>query len=59
MLNQVLFTFKSRDLQNLLKYFNGITTSVFILLLFTGFLPIIFVLYSKDLLVVDLLLFTL
>ena len=39
----------------LLKYFNGTTASVSNILLLFGVLPIIFVLYSKDLLVVILL----
>ena len=43
---------KSKDLQNLLKYFNVATTSVSNVL--PGVLPIIFVLYPKDLLVVVL-----
>ena len=41
---------KSRVLKKLLKCFNGITTSLFNELLFTGVHPIIFVMYSKDLL---------
>ena len=48
---------ESRDLQKLLKYFNGTTTSASDILLSFGVLLIIFVLYSKDLLVVVLLLF--
>ena len=52
-----LINSKSRDLQKLLKYLNG-TSASSILLLF-GVLPIIFVLYSKDLLVTVLLLFNL
>ena len=50
---------KSRDLQKSLKYFNGATTSASNLFSLSGVLPIIFVLYSKDLLVVVLLLFIL
>ena len=46
---------KSRDLQKLLKYFNGATTSASNILLLFSVLPIIFVLYSKVLLVVVLL----
>ena len=45
---------KSRNLQKLLKYFNVTTTSVCNVLLPFGVLPIIFVLYSKDLLVIFL-----
>ena len=41
---------KSRYLQKLLKYYNGTTTSVSNVLLLAGVLPIIFALYSKDLL---------
>ena len=44
-----LFEGKSRDLQKLVKYFNGTTTSAFILLLLYCVLPTNFVLYSKDL----------
>ena len=43
---------KSRDLQKLLKYFNGTATSVSNVLLLVGVLSISSVLYSKDLLVV-------
>ena len=43
---------KSINLQKLLKYFNGTRTSVFNLLLPFGALPIIFVLYSEDLIVI-------
>ena len=43
---------KTRDLQKLLKCFNGTTTSAFNLLLLFDMLRIIFVLYSKALLVV-------
>ena len=48
-----------RDLQKLLKYLNGKTTSVPVaittyVLLSTGMLPIIFLLYSTDLLAVVL-----
>ena len=50
---------RSRDLQKLVKYLNGIATSATNILLSFGVLPIIFVLYSKDLLVVVLLLFIL
>ena len=50
---------KSRDLQKLLKYFHGTTTSASNILLSVGVLPIIFVLYSKGLLDVVLLLFIL
>ena len=39
---------KSRNLQKLLKYFNGTTTSLSNILLLFGVLPISFVLYSKD-----------
>ena len=42
--NQVLFQGKSRDIQKLLKYFNGLTTFGFNLLLSASVLPIIFVL---------------
>ena len=42
---------KSRDLQKLLKYFTGLTTSVSNKLFLFGVLPINFVLYLKDLLV--------
>ena len=49
---------KSRDLQKLLKYFNGTTTAAFNLLSLLSVLPIIFVLYLKDLLVTVSLLFT-
>ena len=53
MTNQVLFSQlingKSRDIQKLLKYFNGKTTSAFNLFSFSDVLPIIFVLYLKDL----------
>ena len=48
---------KSRNLQKLLKYFNGTTGSVSNVLLLLGMPPIIFILYSKDLLVAVLLLF--
>ena len=47
---------KSRDLQKLLRYFNGTTISASNIVSF-GVLPIIFVLYSKHLLAVVLLLF--
>ena len=47
---------KSRNLQQLLKYFNETINSVSDLLLSVGVLPIIFVLYSKDLLFIILLL---
>ena len=62
--SQVKFYFslikgKSRNLQKLLKYFNRATTSVFDLLLSSRIFPVIFVLYSKDLLVIFLLLFIL
>ena len=50
---------KSRHHQKLLKYFNGTTTSVSKLLLWTGVFPILFVLYSENLLVVVLSLFIL
>ena len=54
---------KSRDLQKLLKYFNGTTISAFNIFLlfhiFFGVPPIYFVIYSKDLLAIVLLLFTL
>ena len=43
---------ESRDLQKLLKYFNGTTTSASNIFLSSGVLPITFVLYSKDLLVI-------
>ena len=39
-----LIEVRSRDLQKLLKYFNGTTTSVSDVLLLAGVLPIIFVL---------------
>ena len=48
---------KSRNLLKLFKYFNGTTTSVSYVLLSSGILPIIFVLYSKDLLFIVLSLF--
>ena len=48
---------KSRDFQKLLKYFNGIATSASNILLSFDVLPIVFIFYSKDLLVVVLLLF--
>ena len=50
---------KSRDLQILIKYFNGKTTSASNILLSSGVFPTNFVLYSNDLLVVVLLLFIL
>ena len=50
---------KSRDLQKLLKYFNGTTNFAFNLFALSGMLHINFVLYSKDLLAVVLLLFIL
>ena len=50
---------KSRNLQKLLKYFNGKTTSASDILSLFGVLPISFVLYLKDLLVIVLLLFML
>ena len=50
---------KLRDLQTLIKYFNGATISTLNLLVLPGVLPIIFVLYSKDLLIVAFLLFVL
>ena len=40
---------KSKDLQKLLKYFNGTTTSASNILLLFDVLPISFVLYSKGL----------
>ena len=43
---------KSRGFQNLIKFFNWTTTSVFIVLLSFAVLSNIFVLYSKDLFVV-------
>ena len=49
----------SRDLQKLIKYFNGTGTSVSIVLLSADVLPFVFVLYSKNLLVVVSLLFIL
>ena len=52
-----LFKGKSRDLQKLLKYFNGPKTSAFNLLVLTGVFPVIFVFYLKDLLVAVLVLF--
>ena len=48
---------KSRDFQKLLKYSNETATSASNILLSFDVLPIVFVLYSKDLLVVVLLLF--
>ena len=48
---------KSRNLQKLLKYLNGTTTSAFNALLSFGMLPSDFFLYSKDLLVIVLSLF--
>ena len=50
---------KSRDLQKLLENFNRSTISVVNVLLPAGVLLIIFVLYSKDLLAVVVLLFNL
>ena len=50
---------KLTDLQKLLKYFNGTTTSAFNLFSLSGVIPIIYILYSKDLLVVVLFLFIL
>ena len=50
---------KSSDLQKLLKYFDGTTTSASNLLLSGGVLPVSFALYSKDLRIVALLLFIL
>ena len=50
---------KSRDLQKLFKCFNGTTTSAFNLLSLSGVLPVIFVLYLKDLLITILFLFIL
>ena len=50
---------KSRDLQKLLKYSSGTTTSASSTLLLFGVLPIMVVLHSKDLLVIFLLLFIL
>ena len=50
---------KSRNLQKLLKYCNGTTTSVSNVLLSYDVFPIIFLLYSKDLLFIILLLFIL
>ena len=50
---------KLKDLQKLLKYFNGTTTSVFNVLLSPAVLATISVLYSKDLLVGILWLFIL
>ena len=55
----MLIKSKSRDLQKLLKYFNEATISVSNVLLSAGALPIIYVLYSKNVLVVFLLLFIL
>ena len=52
---KLYFTFNQRqikNLQNLLKYFNGTTISVSNILSSSGALPIISVLYSKYLLVV-------
>ena len=43
---------KSRDLPKLLNYFKGTTISAFNLLALSGVLPIIFVLYLRDLLAV-------
>ena len=50
---------QSRDLQKLFKYFNGATTFAFNTPLLAAVLPVIFVLHSKDLYVVVLLLFNL
>ena len=47
---------KSRDLQKLRKYFNRTTTSASNVLLSIDVLLIIFILYSKDFLVIALLL---
>ena len=49
---------KSRNLHKLLKCFNG-TTTAFHVILSSSVLPIIFVLYSKDLLVIVFFLFIL
>ena len=45
---------KSRDLEKQPKYFNGMTTSASNILLLFGALPIIFVLSSKELIVIYL-----
>ena len=49
----------SIDLQKLLKYFNGTTTSASSILLSPNVLPINFAFYSKDLLLIVLLSFIL
>ena len=54
-----LINSKSRDLKKLLKYFNGTTTSVPNIFLLFCVVPVNFVLYSKDSLVIVLLLFIL
>ena len=56
MTNQVLINGKLLDLQELLKYFNGITTPASNALLPFGVFHSNFVLYSKDLLAIVLLL---
>ena len=50
---------KSRDLQKLLIYFNGTTTSVSNLYAISGIFLVVFVFYSKELLAIVLLLFIL
>ena len=50
---------KLTDLQKLLKYFNGKTTSAFNQFSLSGVLPIIYISHPKDLLVVVLFLFIL
>ena len=50
---------KPRDIQKLMTYFNGTTTSASNTLLLFDMLRVIFVLYSKDLLVNVLMLFNL
>ena len=54
-----LIKVKLRNLQKLLKDFNGTTTFSFNAILSAGVLPIIFVKYSKDLVVIALLSFIL
>ena len=54
-----LINSKSRYIKKLLQYFNGTTTSVSNIFLLFCLVPVNFVLYSKDFLVIVLLLFIL
>ena len=58
-ISQLIINGKSSDLQKLLKYFNGTTTSATNIVLSSSVLPIYLVLYSKYVLAIVLLLFTL